>query len=81
MRKWLDRLITTRGAAEYWETEAEGREEVNVPFEFVFVFGTPALYTIEILDELEVAKDFVVTMSWYFLSTPISLIIELWSYF
>ena len=39
MRKWLDRLITRRAAAEYWETEAEGRE-VNVPFELVFVFGT-----------------------------------------
>lgn len=39
MRKWLDRLITRCGAAEYCETEAEGRE-VNVPFELVFVFGT-----------------------------------------
>lgn len=39
MRKWLDRLITRLGAAEYWETESEGRE-VHVPFEIVSVVGT-----------------------------------------
>lgn len=31
MRKWLDSLITRLGVAEYWETEAAGRE-VQVPF-------------------------------------------------
>lgn len=39
MRKWLERLITRLGGAEYTETKS-GESEAHVPFEIVSVVRT-----------------------------------------